>query len=124
MKKIDVILSSAFLFAAATGGGSFAFGQGFGDYTAPTTRQTVPAQAPLSGQSSPIPQTRPTAATAQTPQTRPTAATAQSPQARPTAATAPASPNAPSAYSAHNVAQPVRVAQAPAATPSSARPAA
>jgi len=112
MKKIDVILSSAFLFAAATGGGSFAFGQGFGDYTAPTTRQTVPAQAPLSGQSSPIPQARPTAATAQTP------------QARPTAATAPASPNGPSAYSAQNVAQPVRVAQAPAATPSPARPAA
>ncbi|MBQ7814352.1 MAG: hypothetical protein IJ387_07690, partial [Thermoguttaceae bacterium] len=77
MKKFDVILSSAFLFAAATGDvGSFAFGQGFGDYAAPTTRQTVPAQAPLSVQSSPTPQTRPNAATLSPSQVRPITATA------------------------------------------------
>ena len=131
MKKFDVILSSAFLFAAATGDvGSFAFGQGFGDYAAPTTRQTVPANAPLSNRPSPTPQTRPVAATtqtAQTPQTRPVAATTQTTQTlqtrqvaatSPTSPLAPTTPNAASAYSSQNAAQPVRVAQAPAAQPS------
>jgi hypothetical protein len=81
MKKLDVILSSAFLFAAATGDvGSFAFGQGFGDYAAPTTRQAVPAPAPLAGQGTPKPQTRPIATSTQTPQTRPIAAPSQAPQ--------------------------------------------
>lgn len=135
MKKFDVILSSAFLFTAASGDvGSFAFGQGFGDYAAPTIRQ-----APIEGQSSPTPQTRPITATPQISQTRPitatpqtsqvlpTAATPQVSQTRPTAATVPTTPNAASAYSAQTTAQPVRVAQAPAAqpaaTPSPARPA-
>ncbi len=80
MKNLDVILSSAFLFAAATANvGSVAFGQGFGDYvappqTAPLAPQTVPAvpvptvptrQAP---QVSPSPQTSPTRLTPPIPQ--------------------------------------------------------
>ena len=128
MKKLDVILSSAFFFAAATTNvGSVAFAQGFGDYVAPAPTQTAPLlapsvvspQAPQTRQPAPIPQTLQTVPTQPTPQTRRPVQTAQpAPVAAPsvqrssqTAAALPAQTtrsaqtpqSASSAYSAPNV---------------------
>ena len=89
MKKLDVILSSAFLFAAATANvDSVAFGQGFGDYVAPAPTQQAPRLAPSAPQAVP-------AASAQAP------LTPSAPQAVPAASTqAPLTPSAPQAVPA------------------------
>ena len=71
MKKLDVILTSAFFLGAATANvGAVAFAQGFGDYvaptqTAPSAPQTLPA---VSAQSPSTPRQAPAAPASQVPQ--------------------------------------------------------
>ncbi|MBR4103004.1 MAG: hypothetical protein IKK39_02945, partial [Thermoguttaceae bacterium] len=100
MKKLDVILSSAFLFAAATANvDSLAFGQGFGGYVAPTQPQSAPSVAPqtplAASQPSQTPSVAPTAPTSPTSQplqirqSSPTPQTLQTPQTTQTNATRP-----------------------------------
>ncbi|MBP3556537.1 MAG: hypothetical protein J6K20_02395 [Thermoguttaceae bacterium] len=101
MKKLDVILSSAFLFAAATANvDAVAFAQGFGDYVAPAPTQTASPPAPSAPQTlpaasartistrqaAPASQSLPVAPSRQTPQTPQAPQTAQSTQLTPNGA--------------------------------------
>ncbi|MBR5243254.1 MAG: hypothetical protein IKW13_03385 [Thermoguttaceae bacterium] len=139
MKKLDVILSSAFFFAAATANvGSVAFGQGFGDYVAPAPTQTAPqlapsapqtlpapsARAPQTLQASPTSQSLQTAPSLPTPQAAQSTQSAQAPQpaqtARPTARVDAASavPHSPQTAEVLPIAQSSRSAQTPLSAPS------
>ena len=118
MKKLDVILSSALLFAAATPNvGSVAFGQGFGDYVAPVPTQTAPQlapsavspQAPQTRQAAPIAQSTPTVPVQSTPQTLQPAQPAQLPPV----AAAPSVQRSPQTANVAQIAQPTRSAQTP-----------
>ncbi len=141
MKKLDVILSSAFLFAAATANvDSLAFGQGFGGYVAPTQPQSAPPVAPLAPQTplvpsqpSETPQTAsasPTAPTSPTPQPlqvrqpSPTPQTLQAPQTSQTTQTPQANATRPlqRATTAADAAQPARSTQTPQTTRSPQTP--
>ncbi len=115
MKNLDVILSSAFLFAAAANAGSLAFGQGFGGYVAPTQPQPAPQVAPFAPQTPPVvaptqPQSEPTVPTSQPRQARQISQspqTSQAPQPAQPAATRPLQ----RPTTVPNAAQPVRSAQ-------------
>lgn len=129
MKKLDVILSSAFLFAAATANvGSLAFGQGFGGYVAPTQPQTAPPVAPLApqtplvasqaSQTPSVAPTAPTSPTSQPLQVRQPAPTTQTPQTAQANAARPLQ----RATTVDAAAQPARSTQAPQTTRSPQTP--
>lgn len=126
MRNLDVILSSAFLFAATGTVCSVAFGQGFGDYVAPSTPQvaTHPAQSAQNSPTLQTPRLSQSTPTSQTPQTAQTLRPAQDAATRPVRRQAAATPQTSAAQSAYSAqpAQPVaastpqtpvRVAQAP-----------
>ncbi|MBQ5789389.1 MAG: efflux RND transporter periplasmic adaptor subunit, partial [Thermoguttaceae bacterium] len=121
MKKLDVILSSAFFFAAATANvGSLAFGQGFGDYVAPAPTRQAPQLAPSAPQAPLAPsvqasQTRQAVPTSQSLQAAPSRPTQQAAQTAPTGVATPAQTALQPAVGA---VQPTRVAQTPSAASS------